>query len=75
MAASHHQPQQTPTRQVDGLALRRSSFRRRQYATHVQVKRLLQQQPDGSGATHAVTAPPVKALQLIWREAYMGWMA
>jgi hypothetical protein len=41
----------------------------------VQVKRLLQQQPDGSGATHAVTTPAVKALQLIWREAYMGWMA
>jgi hypothetical protein len=41
----------------------------------VQVKRLLKQQPYGSGATHAVTAPTVKALQLIWTEAYMGWMA
>jgi hypothetical protein len=41
----------------------------------VQVKRLLKQQPHGGGATHAVTAPTVKALQLIWREAYMGWMA
>jgi hypothetical protein len=67
MAASHHQPQQAPTRQADGLALQGSSFRRRQDATHVQVKRLLQQQPYGGGATHAVTTPPVKALQLIWR--------
>jgi hypothetical protein len=75
MAASHHQPQQTPTRQVDGLTLQGSSFRRRQYATHVQVKRLLKQQPYGGSATHAVTAPTVKALQLIWRKAYMGWMA
>jgi hypothetical protein len=41
----------------------------------VQVKRLLKQQPYGSSATHAVTTPTVKALQLIWREAYMGWMA
>jgi hypothetical protein len=41
----------------------------------VQVKRLLKQQPYGRGAVHAVTTPTVKALQLIWREAYMGWMA
>jgi hypothetical protein len=42
MGASHHQPQQNPTRQVDGLADRKSSFRRREDATQVQVKRLLQ---------------------------------
>jgi hypothetical protein len=41
----------------------------------VQVKRLLKQQPYGSGAVHAVTTPPVKAPQLIWRQSYMGWMA
>jgi hypothetical protein len=41
----------------------------------VQIKRLLQQQPYSSSAAHAITTPGVKALQLIWREAYMGWMA
>jgi hypothetical protein len=33
----------------------------------VQVKRLLNQQPDSGSAIHAVTAPAVKALQLVWR--------
>jgi hypothetical protein len=41
----------------------------------VQLKRLLNQQPYGGSAVHAVTAPTVKALQLIWRQSYMGWMA
>jgi hypothetical protein len=41
----------------------------------VQIKRLLQQKSYSSGAAHAITTPAVKALQLIWREAYMGWMA
>jgi hypothetical protein len=41
----------------------------------VQIKRLLQQQTYSSGAAHAITTPAVKALQLIWRETYMGWMA
>ena len=40
----------------------------------MQVKRLLQQQPDSSGTVHAVTTPAVKALQQLWREAYMGWI-
>jgi hypothetical protein len=63
MAASRHQPQQTPTRQVDGQALRGSSFGWRQDTVQVQVKRLLKQQPYGGSAVHAVTAPAVKALQ------------
>jgi len=67
MAASRHQPQQTPTRQVDGLTLRGWSFGWRQDATHVQVKRLIQQQPDSSAPAHAVTTPPVKALQQLRR--------
>jgi hypothetical protein len=62
MAASRHQPQQNPTRPADGLAHQGSSFRRRQDATQVQVKRLLQQQPNRSGTAHAVTTPPVKAV-------------
>jgi hypothetical protein len=41
----------------------------------VQIKRLLQQQPYCGSAAHAITTPGVKALQLIWRETYMGWMA
>jgi len=40
----------------------------------VQIKRLLQQQPYGGGAVHAITTPGIKALQLIWRKAYMGWI-
>jgi hypothetical protein len=74
MAASHHQPQQNPTRPADGLAHQGSSFRRRQDATQVQVKRLLQQQPDRSGAVHAVTTPAVNLMLQLWREAYMGWI-
>jgi hypothetical protein len=75
MAASHHQPQQNPTRQVDGLADRGWSFRRRQDATQVQVKRLLQQQSNRSGTIHAVTTPTVNLMLQLWREAYMGWIA
>jgi hypothetical protein len=41
----------------------------------VKIKRLLQQKPYGSSAAHAITAPGVKPLQLIWRETYVGWMA
>jgi hypothetical protein len=41
----------------------------------VQVKRLLQQQPDRSGAIHAVTTPAVNLMLQLWREAYMGWIA
>lgn len=41
----------------------------------MQVKRLLKQQPDSGSAIHAVTTPPVKALQLVWRKADMGWIA
>ena len=74
MAASHHQPQQNPTRPADGLADQGSSFRRRQDATQVQVKRLLQQQPDRSGAVHAITTPTVNLMLQLWREAYMGWI-
>ena len=40
----------------------------------MQVKRLLQQEPYGSGATHAITTPRVEALQLVWGESYMGWI-
>jgi hypothetical protein len=75
MAAFHHQPQQNPTRQADGLADQEWSFRRRQDTVAMQTQRLLQQQPDSGGAVHAVTAPRVKALQQLWREAYMGWIA
>jgi hypothetical protein len=32
----------------------------------VKPQRLFQQQPDGSGAVHAVTTPGVKALQQVW---------
>ena len=74
MAASHHQPQQNPTRQVDGLADQGSSFRRRQDATQVQVERLLQQQPDSGSTVHAITAPAVNLMLQLWREAYMGWI-
>jgi hypothetical protein len=41
----------------------------------VQIKRLLQQQPYSSSAAHAITTPRIKALQLIWCQSYMGWMA
>jgi len=41
----------------------------------VQVKRLLKEKPYGGGTAHAITTPGIKALQLIWRKAYMGWMA
>jgi hypothetical protein len=41
MAAFHHQPQQNPTRQVDGLADRKSSFRRREDAVAVKAHGLL----------------------------------
>jgi len=41
----------------------------------VQIKRLLQQQPYGSGTAHAITTPEVKALLQVGGETYMGWMA
>ena len=41
----------------------------------MQVKRLLQQQPDSGGAVHAVTTPTVNLMLQLWREAYMGWIA
>ena len=41
----------------------------------MQVKRLLQQQPDSSGTIHAVTTPAVNLMLQLWREAYMGWIA
>jgi mevalonate kinase len=75
MAASHHQPQQNPTRQADGLTDQGSSFRRRQDATQVQVKRLLQQQPDSGSTVHAVTTPPINLMLQLWRKANMGWIA
>jgi len=34
---------------------------------------LLQQQPDGSAAAHAVTAPSIKALQQVWAESEAEW--
>jgi hypothetical protein len=74
MGASHHQPQQNPTRPVDGLADQGSSFRRRQDATQVQVERLLQQQPDSGSAIHAITTPAIKTLLRVSGETYMGWI-
>jgi hypothetical protein len=40
----------------------------------VQVKRLLQQQPDSGGTVHAVTTPAVNLMLQLRREAYMGWI-
>jgi hypothetical protein len=74
MGASHHQPQQNPTRQVDGLTHQGSSFGWWQDATQVQVNRLLQQEPDRSGPIHAVTAPAINLMLQLWRKAYMGWI-
>jgi hypothetical protein len=75
MGAFYHRLRRNPNRPVGGLVLQGSSFRRRQDTTQVQIKRLLKQQPDGRAPTHAVTTPAVNALQLIWRQAYMGWIA
>ena len=41
----------------------------------MQVKRLLQQQPDSRGTVHAVTTPAVNLMLQLWRKAYMGWIA
>jgi hypothetical protein len=41
----------------------------------VQIKGLLNQQPYGSSAVHAITTPAVKALLQVRRKSYMGWMA
>jgi len=41
----------------------------------MQAQCLLKQQPDGSGAVHAVTTPGIETLQQFWAEPYMGWMA
>jgi len=40
----------------------------------MQPQHLLQQQPYGGSAVHAVTTPRVKALQQVWAKAYMGRM-
>lgn len=37
-----------------------------QNAVKLQLQRLLEQQPYGSSAVHAVTTPGVKALQEVW---------
>jgi hypothetical protein len=74
MAASHHQPQQNPTRQVDGLTDRKSSFGWWQDAVAMQTQRLLQQQPDSSSTVHAVTTPTIKTLLQVRAKTYMGWI-
>jgi hypothetical protein len=75
MAASRHQPQQTPTRQVDGQALRGSSFCRRQDAVAVQAHGLLKQNPDGGAPTHAVATPRIQPYQEIWAKPKAEWSA
>jgi hypothetical protein len=40
----------------------------------VQVKRLLQQQPDSGSAVHAVTTPAIKTLLEVRAKTYMGWI-
>jgi hypothetical protein len=37
-----------------------------QHFIDVQAQRLFQQQPDGSGAVHAVATPGVEAVQQFW---------
>jgi hypothetical protein len=75
MGASHHQPQQNPTRQVDGLADRKSSFRRREDAVAVKAHGLLKQNPDGGAPAHAVTTPRIQPYQEIWAKPKAEWSA
>jgi hypothetical protein len=75
MAASHHQPQQTPTRQVDGLTLQGSSFGWRQNTVQVQAHGLLKQNPDGRAPTHAVTTPRIQPYQEVWAKPKAEWSA
>ena len=41
----------------------------------MQVKRLLQQQPDSRSAIHAITTPAINLMLQVWGKAYMGWIA
>jgi hypothetical protein len=75
MAASHHQPQQNPTRQADGLADRKSSFGWWQDAVAVQAHGLFKQNPDGGAAPHAVATPRIQPPQEIWAKPKAEWSA